>query len=71
MLSKLHSIRRNKIKKQNVLNQVKDFITNLRDIINLNDDVYKEIADEMPQHLDTGLTYGDHNVGNYFGKIIN
>ncbi|MDA9171055.1 aminoglycoside phosphotransferase family protein [Alphaproteobacteria bacterium] len=65
MLSKLHSINRKKIKKENVLKQVKDFICNIKVIINLNDDVYREIADEMPEYLDTGLTYGDHNVGNY------
>lgn len=65
MLAKLHSIKRIKIVKKDVLNQVSGFIYNLKDIISLHDSLYQEIEDEMPEYLEAGLTYGDHNIGNY------
>lgn len=65
LLADIHKINQFYIKKNIVINDVRNYINNLKSVFRFSNDLIKFLESLMPDKFLAGMTYGDHNVENY------
>ena len=65
LLADVHKINQFYVKKNRVINDVKHYINNLKNVFKFSNDLIKSLEILMPDNFVAGMTYGDHNVDNY------